>query len=417
MNEQNRYRGSGSQQRQNQGRGSGGRRDEPHGLADRGNYAGAPSERFGQPGESEWERDYGHRSQRSEMSNPDYPRFEDSARGNEYGSRELARDERGGFGQGDQTRREQDRDYRGGYGSQRDRQHEWNEGGFSSAGGSGGGSSGGGSYSREGSYGVSAFGQGAFGQGSSGGGAYGREAPYGRDAPYAGSAFRREGASGVGRNYGGDARGRTEIPWGSRGESFSENRGPSGPSYGRSSNQNSIANFGSRTRQDTSYTPGAQQTFYGRGPKGYARSDDRIREDVCERLSEHDEVDASDIEVSIQNREVTLTGTVETRRMKHLAEDIADSISGVEDVHNRISVRKALLKDLADQIMGDNSNQHHAHSGTKTTEPSTAAGSSQTSSAGASSAAVSNGMGASSGGAAAGSSVTPHFSTPVANGR
>src|SRR5262245_32238876 len=35
----------------------------------------------------------------------------------------------------------------------------------------------------------------------------------------------------------------------------------------------------------------------GRGPRGYRRSDDRIREDVCDRLCEHGFVDASDIEV------------------------------------------------------------------------------------------------------------------------
>lgn len=48
-----------------------------------------------------------------------------------------------------------------------------------------------------------------------------------------------------------------------------------------------------RARRDTEmiyYSPYGEPTssggFAGRGPKGYQRSDDRIREDVCERLAE-----------------------------------------------------------------------------------------------------------------------------------
>jgi hypothetical protein len=134
-------------------------------------------------------------------------------------------------------------------------------------------------------------------------------------------------------------------------------------------------NFGSRPRAEANRPSGLQAaSFYGRGPKGYARSDERIREDVCERLSDNDEVDASDIEVTVRAREVTLEGSVETRRMKHIAEDLADSVSGVDDVHNRLTVRKAFLKDVADRVFGNEREEHHAHSGTKNTgaTPSTA---------------------------------------------
>jgi hypothetical protein len=78
--------------------------------------------------------------------------------------------------------------------------------------------------------------------------------------------------------------------------------------------------------------------FAGRGPRGYARSDERIREDVSERLEEHGDVDASDITVEVSDREVTLEGTVEDRRTKRLAEDVAESVRGVADVHNRLRV-------------------------------------------------------------------------------
>jgi hypothetical protein len=77
---------------------------------------------------------------------------------------------------------------------------------------------------------------------------------------------------------------------------------------------------------------------YGRGPRNYRRSDDRIEEDINEQLTRHPEIDATEIEVNVNNGEVTLTGTVDDRYDKRLAEDIAESVSGVRDVHNQIRV-------------------------------------------------------------------------------
>lgn len=78
----------------------------------------------------------------------------------------------------------------------------------------------------------------------------------------------------------------------------------------------------------------------GKGPKGYRRSDERITEEINERLTDHDELDAGEIQVSVQNGEVTLSGTVDHRFAKRLAEDVAEQISGVTEVHNRIRVKK-----------------------------------------------------------------------------
>lgn len=75
----------------------------------------------------------------------------------------------------------------------------------------------------------------------------------------------------------------------------------------------------------------------GRGPKGYRRSDDRIREEACEELT-FAELDASDIDVSVKNGEVTLRGTVERREWKRLAEDLIAVISGVQEVQNQLRV-------------------------------------------------------------------------------
>jgi hypothetical protein len=87
-------------------------------------------------------------------------------------------------------------------------------------------------------------------------------------------------------------------------------------------------------------TYGEQGRFSGRGPKGYTRSDDRIREDVCERLTQHPDIDASDIEIQVKNAEVTLTGTVDRRDEKRMAEDVAESVYGVKDVHNQLRAQQ-----------------------------------------------------------------------------
>ncbi|HEX3478397.1 MAG TPA: BON domain-containing protein [Kofleriaceae bacterium] len=79
----------------------------------------------------------------------------------------------------------------------------------------------------------------------------------------------------------------------------------------------------------------------GKGPASYRRSDDRIRELVCESLTDDDEIDASDIAVSVTGGEVTLSGTVDDRHAKRAAEDCAYSVTGVRDVQNRLRVRDA----------------------------------------------------------------------------
>ncbi|MFC3287370.1 BON domain-containing protein, partial [Paracoccus aerius] len=77
----------------------------------------------------------------------------------------------------------------------------------------------------------------------------------------------------------------------------------------------------------------------GRGPRNYSRSDDRIREDVSDRLSDDRHIDASDIEVSVSGGEVTLDGTVDSRSAKRHAEDLAESCSGVKHVQNNLRVK------------------------------------------------------------------------------
>jgi len=81
--------------------------------------------------------------------------------------------------------------------------------------------------------------------------------------------------------------------------------------------------------------PGAHR---GRGPRNYRRSDDRIREDVSDRLMDDSHVDASEIEVTASGGEVTLSGSVSSRAEKRYAEDIAEAVSGVAHVQNNLRV-------------------------------------------------------------------------------
>jgi hypothetical protein len=78
--------------------------------------------------------------------------------------------------------------------------------------------------------------------------------------------------------------------------------------------------------------------FSGMGPRGYRRSDERIREDVCQCLTDDHHIDASDIEVAVNDREVVLTGTVSSRMQKRHAEDLIERLPGVRDVINSLRV-------------------------------------------------------------------------------
>jgi osmotically-inducible protein OsmY len=83
------------------------------------------------------------------------------------------------------------------------------------------------------------------------------------------------------------------------------------------------------------------ESYRGRGPKNYQRSDERIREEVCERLTMDHDVDASDIEVTVTDAVVMLNGNVDGRHAKRIAEDISESVRGVKDVQNNLRVNRS----------------------------------------------------------------------------
>lgn len=78
--------------------------------------------------------------------------------------------------------------------------------------------------------------------------------------------------------------------------------------------------------------------YYGLGPKGYKRKDERIYEDACELLMRHRGIDASEIIVRVDDGIVNLSGKVRSKRMKYLSELILGDLSGVEEVENELYV-------------------------------------------------------------------------------
>lgn len=108
-------------------------------------------------------------------------------------------------------------------------------------------------------------------------------------------------------------------------------RGGYGRMYGGGGMRGGMYRYGERGQ-------GMPGPYTGRGPKGYHRSDERIKEDVCERLTRHPEVDAEDVEVDVRDGEVFLRGSVMDRYQKRTAEDAIEGVSGVKDIQNQLRI-------------------------------------------------------------------------------
>jgi osmotically-inducible protein OsmY len=142
--------------------------------------------------------------------------------------------------------------------------------------------------------------------------------------------------------------------WDQGQSSWSQSQPPSQSSWGQPQSRGSM-----------------QSGHAGKGPKGYQRSDDRIREDLSDQLTASDQIDASNVEVECRNGEVTLSGTVDCKESKRLAEDMADGVPGVRQVNNQLRVEKP--NGMASSHMSTQSNQSTRGSQTDNAnrEPST----------------------------------------------
>ncbi len=172
---------------------------------------------------------------------------------------------------------------------------------------------------------------------------YGSERSYAGERSYGERNYRGERSFGD-RDYG------PERPWSERDRDRDRNLDrPVFQPYARGAQEFGAEGYGSTRSYGGARTYGREWRnaetwrvpgpFAGRGPKGYQRSDERIREDLSDRLTAHGLIDASDIEVRIQGGEVTLIGFVDSREAKRAAEDCAEDLPGVREVHNQLRIR------------------------------------------------------------------------------
>lgn len=165
--------------------------------------------------------------------------------------------------------------------------------------------------------------------GYSGSMAYGRG--YGRDF---GGGGLNQGADGSwGQGYGGSVA-PTDYREGFGGEAYGG--GMSGADYARSFGARGD-NFGGDDRnwidQRADENSGPHR---GKGPQGWRRTDERLREEVCERLMNDRLLDAREVEVAAADGVVTLTGAVPGASDVRLAEMLAREAPGVTEVRNEL---------------------------------------------------------------------------------
>lgn len=109
---------------------------------------------------------------------------------------------------------------------------------------------------------------------------------------------------------------------------------------------------------------GLGESHWGKGPKGYQKNDERLKEEVSEKLTQDHSVDASEIEIQVQGGEVTLSGSVKDRQQKRRAEDCVEEVSGVKHVNNQLRITAERSNTQGNQNQGSQ-NQENQRSRTK----------------------------------------------------
>lgn len=102
----------------------------------------------------------------------------------------------------------------------------------------------------------------------------------------------------------------------------------------------SDAGFYDDTEFEADYRDRSRGLHFGKGPKGWKRSDEAIKENACQALSDDSRVDATEIEVTVKDGVVHLRGTVDERRTKRRAEACVEDLSGVLDVINELRIHR-----------------------------------------------------------------------------
>ncbi len=173
---------------------------------------------------------------------------------------------------------------------------------------------------------------------------------------------------GASRGFGRDferarARVRQEYDMGGRGPSRETGGDYIGSHYGSQSNygrgQDAGAPWGREQQGNyegrSSWDYGSSrssQSFRGRGPQGYRRSDERLKEMICERLTDDPTIDASNVTVEVKDQIVKVTGTVDDRSTKYEIEELIERCGGVSDIDNQLRVQSSRWGTSGQQARG-----------------------------------------------------------------
>lgn len=71
---------------------------------------------------------------------------------------------------------------------------------------------------------------------------------------------------------------------------------------------------------------------------GEERPDERIREDVCDRLTQLGPVDCTEIDVDVLDGVVTLRGAIRSNEAKAKAVSVVESVVGVRSITNDLRI-------------------------------------------------------------------------------
>ncbi len=97
------------------------------------------------------------------------------------------------------------------------------------------------------------------------------------------------------------------------------------------------SNLSGDTRLEDNYEA-FEGVYEGTEPPTSKRTDQRIFDEICALLGEEPLIDATDINVEIEEGTVRLSGTVPTSEMRARAEDTIEGVLGVLDIENRLGV-------------------------------------------------------------------------------
>ena len=179
--------------------------------------------------------------------------------------------------------------------------------------------------------------------GYEGGSGYGLPGDYGSNPKHQSPTGRAGGYGPQGGGYGSQSNYASHGGYGSPQQRWHSEYGSQGEfgsqGYGTHAGYGSHGGYGPQGEAHWPQSSWAQQgRAQRRGPKGYKRSDERIREDICERLMQSAYIDSSEVTIEVKDGRVSMEGTVPERRMKHAIEDLAEATAGVTDVENKVRV-------------------------------------------------------------------------------